>query len=198
MFYQQRQHHKQVHHLSSVKCRVVLGCLAGGYVLCVSAMMVLNSSSSQDLYQDSGPVDYDSDVEVVHKKHSRALHAVFNLEQDNLKQLKVTQPKMGQHNLEQLNVNQPAESYGSVIQGTFTAYQFDDNDGSVNTIPKPQVEKKPRNKAVIMGHRKVKRRRGHWYNTPPIFTDLDGNSVSGLASWLLSAFSSFKPGFSYS
>ena len=197
MFYQHRQHHRQLHHLSGVKCRVILGCLAGGYVLCVSAMIVLNSSSSQDLYQDSRPVDYDSDVEVVHQKQSRALHAVVNLEQPNVEQLNVkqsnvnqppvNQPYIKQHNEGKENVEQPnyvkqsADFYGSVIQETFTTYQFDDNDGAVNTIPKPQVEKRPRNKAVIMGHRKVKRRRGSRYSTPPIFTNLDGNSVTGLA-----------------
>ena len=201
MFYQHLQH-KQFHQfLPRVKCRVVLGCMAVGYVLWVAAIMVLSSATSsptsQQLYKDS---DNNFDAEVVQQKPSRVFKEVFSIEQlngnhvmrtiaeqPNVKQLvdsNVNQPEWKQLNRKQANVKHSnMNNHNSVIHETFTAYQFDDNDAAVNTIPKPQVEhKRNRKQAVIMGHRKVKRRR-LWYNTPPIVTNLDGNTVTGLASY---------------
>ena len=218
MFYQ-HQHHKQFHQLlSRVKCRVVLACLAVGYVLCLAAMMVFYAptSPSQEIYKDSNSEHSDFDAEDIQQKQSRTLNGVVELsdmkqpngnhgkqsivEQQNAKELvdsNVNHPKWTQLNVKQqdmkqtsaeqhvdLNMKYAAEFHHFVKHETFTSYQFDDNDAAVNTIPKPQVEhKRNKNQAVIMGHRKVKRRRGLRYNTPPIVTNLDGNAVTGLASY---------------
>ena len=152
MFYHS---HPKLFHQKRIKC--IVSCVAGGYILCVSAMMVLYTS--EDLHKAPTSIEADTDVDVVPQKQSQLLHVGNPVDKDPL--------------------NEHGISNGAVIQETFTAYQYDDNDGAVNTLPKPQVDRY-RNKAV--GHRKVKRRRGPRYNTPPIVTNLDGFSVTGMAA----------------
>ena len=151
MFYHS---HPKLLHQKRIKC--IVSCVAGGYILCVSAMMVLYTS--QDLHKAPTSIEADTDVDVVQQKQSQLLHAGNPVDKDTL--------------------NEHGMSNRTMIQETFTAYKYDDNDGAVNTLPKPQVERY-RNKAV--GHRKVKRRRGPRYQTPPIVTNLDGFSVTGMA-----------------
>ena len=151
MFY--HSHPKQLHQ-KRIKC--IVSCAAGGYILCVSAMMVLNTS--QDLHKASISIEADTDVDVVQQKQSQ-LHTGNPVDKNPL--------------------NEHGMSNGTVIQETFTVYQYDDNDGAVNTLPKPQVD---RHKKKAVGHRKVKRRRGPRYQTPPIVTNRDGYTVTGMAS----------------
>ena len=151
MFY--HSHPKQLHQ-KRIKC--IVSCAAGGYILCVSAMMVLNTS--KDLHKASISIEADTDVDVVQQKQSQ-LHARNPVNKDHL--------------------NEHGMSNGAVIQETFTVYQYDDNDGAVNTLPKPQVD---RYKKKAVGHRKVKRRRGRRYQTPPIVTNRDGFTVTGMAA----------------
>ena len=151
MFYHS---HPKLLHQKRIKC--IVSCVAGGYILCVSAMMVLYTS--EDLHKASTSIEADTDVDVVWQKQSQQ-HAGNPVDKDPL--------------------NEHSISNGAVIQETFTAFQYDDKDGAVNTLPKPQVDRY-RNKAV--GHRKVKRRRGPRYNTPPIVTNLEGFSVTGMAA----------------
>ena len=152
MFYHS---HPKLLHQKRIKC--IVSCVAGGYILCVSAVMVLYTS--EDLHKAPTSIEADTDVDVVQQKQSQLLHVGNPVDKDPL--------------------NEHSISNGAVIQETFTAFQYDDKDGAVNTLPKPQVDRY-RNKAV--GHRKVKRRRGPRYNTHPIVTNLDGFSVTGMAA----------------
>ena len=137
MFY--HSHPKQLRQ-KRIKC--IVSCAAGGYILCVSAMMILHTS--QDLHKASISIETDTDADVVQQKQSQ-LHAGNPVDKD---------PQ-----------NEHSMSNGAVIQETFTVYQYDDNDGAVNTLPKPQVD---RFKKKAVGHRKVKRRKGPRYQTPPL------------------------------
>ena len=70
MFY--HSHPKQLHQ-KRIKC--IVSCAAGGYILCVSALMVLYRS--QDLHKASISIEVDTDADVVQQKQSQLLYGKF-------------------------------------------------------------------------------------------------------------------------
>ena len=70
--------HPKLLHQKRIKC--IVSCVAGGYILCVSAMMLY---TSQDLHKAPTSIEVDTDVDVVRQKQSQ-LHAGNPADKDPL------------------------------------------------------------------------------------------------------------------